>query len=191
MSAKLVNAILQALPISGTCMKIAELIRVSGFTDTEVSATCCKLISRKLVERVRPGCFRLTAAGQAARKAGLTINNGHPKGTANGGIRRPREDTLRARLWDALRATEKASVGELLTIARRGTESDAPRDAQRYFAALAAAGIVRRMPRKGADGEYRYFLHADPGPVAPIYRRSRGEVFDPNTGRSIDVEGVS
>lgn len=190
MPAHLVNAILQALPADGVCMTIAQLVRATGCTDAEVSATATKMIARRWVERVRPGCFRLTKLGVTARQAGETVKVGYPKGMPNGCVRKPTPGTLRARLWQALRQERKATVADLLVLARNGTESENARDAQRYMAALADAGIVIRMPRPGPNGELRYFLADDPGPKPPIYRRARGQVFEPNARRVIELEAA-
>lgn len=188
MTAHLVNAILRALPAKGVAMGVGALTKLTDTEPAEVTATICKLVSRRLVERVRPGHYRLTALGETARDAGEQIAVGRPKGCKDTGIRKPNTDTLRARLWRMLRRRGKASLPELLELARNGTESDDPRDGQRYMAALAAAGLVVRMPRKGPDGEYRYSLVNDPGPLPPVYRRGRRQVYDPNTGRVIDID---
>jgi hypothetical protein len=184
MSADLINTILRALPGEGRCMDIAALARTVGRNRKDVSRSCARLVDRHVIERVRPGCFRLTPAGVAGREAGRRLTSG-PNGPLTGVYLRPKQSTFRGRVWKALRSMTKATIPDLVTVAATGNERDPEGGAYQYLRALEAKGVVVRLARRepGAaptsPGFNRYLLVRDLGPLAPTIKG--GGVFDPNS----------
>lgn len=94
---------------------------------------------------------------------------------------------LRARAWWVMRETPRFTVASLLAIVADGDEGDAASNLGKYLRALARAGILaesgREHPASLTDnGQKRYRLAVNNGPKAPVWRASRNEVYDPNTG---------
>lgn len=168
-------------------MRVAELAAALDLDGTSASRACRVLRNRGLAEASGAGAYRLTADGQAARDAGDTIRGGQGEREA---CRRLVRTTLRDRLWKALRIAARTgqtpTIDALVEIAADGTEKDARGSAESYLFALARAGYLRKhrvRARSGAPrskGAFRYILIRDSGPKTPIWRRTRGTVFDPN-----------
>lgn len=200
MTAKIINAILNALPVGDVGMTLAALARAVGEERTAVSQSCCRLVKRRLIERIGTGRYRLTATGRAARDAGGRLTTG-PNGPHTG-IRKPEKNTFRGRFWVALRRLEKATISELVGMAavdgRDGEKADYD-NARKYLRALRAFGIVVILPRREpgtaptSNGQLRFYLKRDLGPLAPVVRTGRheGGLWDPNAGEIIQREGVS
>ena len=163
-----------------------DLVGATRVERGRVGTAIATLMSRGLVISVGPVCYALTAAGHRVVTSGREIRSG-PRGLHTG-VRRPVEDTLRARLWRALRLKRKASLPQLLTLAARGSERAAERNAWMYLRALHRAGYIQRlaMRAKGGSsssrGHIRWLMLRDTGPMAPVVRPRHREVVDPNTG---------
>lgn len=94
---------------------------------------------------------------------------------------------LRARAWWVMRETPRFSVTDLLAIVATGGEADAASNLGKYLRALSRAGILVEIGRKAptsltSNGEIIYRLARNTGPKAPVWRVSRQEVYDPNSG---------
>jgi len=100
---------------------------------------------------------------------------------------RTRSYGLRARAWWVMRETRRFTLADLLDIVADGGERDAASNLGKYVRALTRAGIItdagREKPASLTDnGRKRYRLAIDVGPKAPVWRASRAEVYDPNSG---------
>jgi hypothetical protein len=93
---------------------------------------------------------------------------------------------LRLRVWEAIRLARKGTVAEIEQLAL-ASERD-PGGVQRYLLALCRGGYLRRM-KASHYKEARYLLVRDTGPDAPMLRRSKDRLFDPNTGEEHVLEG--
>lgn len=94
---------------------------------------------------------------------------------------------LRQRAWWVMRRHGVFTLTELLATVADGKERDAASNLGRYIRALAMAGILKiegraRPESPTSNGAIRYRLAADLGRAAPVWRHSRREVFDPNSG---------
>lgn len=197
-SAKTVQALLDTLPIGGDCMVVPKIAKVTGISRKEVSKGLIRLVSRKLVERVEIGCYRLTDAGKAARESGKKLTSG-PTGPRSGVTQH--QNTLLTRVWAALRASRKATIAELLELAAKGDEKDAYSSTQRYLRGLVMAGYVVKMARREpgtaltSNGFIKFWLEKNTGPKAPVIQWRKKEpsvLFDPNTSERITLsEGGS
>lgn len=198
MSAHVIQKLLDVLPIDGSCMLVPAIAKASGLSKRDVSKGCIKLVSRGLVTRAEIGCYKLSEAGIAARAAGKKLTSG-PMG-AHTGVR-VWTDTLSERLWRALRASQKATIPELLVLAApSGAPSDREEELRRsdlarhYLNGLVAAGYVAKMARREpgsaatSNGFIKYFLVKNTGPKAPFVRRKRGVLYDPNNGESVPLK---
>ena len=123
------KAILKAMQPNRT-HTVAELAKKTGICNRYIVTSSGKLIQRGLIERVSRGCFRLTFSGLQAKREGVIIRGQiTPKKTTP-----PRRNTLRFRLWNALRNEEKArTIDQLLEMASTGTETSPQMNAQKYL----------------------------------------------------------
>lgn len=141
-----------------------------------------RLRRRKLIE-LDARRYRLTAAGRAFLAAGKSFVSG-PRGAYTG--KRLVKNTLRERVWRAIRIRRKFSAFEILPLAVKG-ERDAESNARKYFRVLTRAGYLSELPTRqhgdtpAGSGFKRFLLVRDSGPQAPCWLPSRGIVFDPNT----------
>lgn len=181
------GAVLKAMA-GGGCLTPEDLAQATGRTRHQVVKAVGALISRGFVERVEIGCYRISPEGAEWHRSGRPITSGpHGPLTKVEPVRR-KADALYHRLWRALRIKGKATVGDLLELA--GADDRKVHAARKYLRALTGAGYVRRMPRREpgtavtSNGFLRYQLIRDTGPVAPVHRTARGEVYDPNTGET-------
>lgn len=100
---------------------------------------------------------------------------------------------LRARAWWVMRETGRFTINGLLAIVADGGEADAASNLRKYIHALTRAGVLavdgREPPSSPTDnGAKRYRLVRNSGPRAPVWRASRGEVYDPNTGAAYPIQ---
>jgi hypothetical protein len=153
------------------------------------------LMQNKLAERSpepkQPVSYLATDKGFALIASGGRVTSG-PK-RPHTGDRKPQVNTLRARLWTALRLKKKATVPELLEIARLpgdgDKETNLARNVQSWMKALVRAGVAAELSVRGqgyaptSNGFKRFSLISDLGPQAPI--ASAKHLFDPNSGKRI------
>lgn len=93
---------------------------------------------------------------------------------------------LRARAWWVLRRETEADIAGILAAVARRDETGAVTNLHNYFRALVKAGF---LAVEKVDGKNHYTLINNTGPCAPIWRRSRGQVYDQNTQAVIDIAG--
>lgn len=196
-SAPNANALLDALT-PGVCLTVDKLAETTGLPKKEVSRAAGQLVLRELAERTARGCYQLTAAGAAFKAGGERIASGPRRGVPRTGRRRT-ADTLRDRLWAALRIRGKASIPELLELALAdGERAETSYDnAKSFLRLLRRAGYLIELRRErgaapSSNGFKRYGLVRDSGPETPQVRRPKpahgdrpaigAHVYDPNTG---------
>lgn len=179
----------EALPPPGKSRTVADLVRVTGLARQKVSAIMCRLTTRGLVSREKTGFYRLTRAGQEARAAGAQLRSGPYR--PHTGRRRQIGSNLRLRAWTILRFRKRATIPDLITACAQGHEKDPESNLSRWLSGLARAGLVARLTAK-EDGTaptspgftiWMLLPAADTGPNAPVIS-TRGDVFDPNTGKA-------
>ena len=191
--------VLTAIDAAGLhdCITKLQLVELTGLTPRQIEGFTSKLSRHSLLKVTAKGCYQLTDAGKEALAAGGRFRSG-PKGKESG-ICRVRENTLRTKLWRAMRIRRKFSVPELISLVVDGSEcGDITNNVQKYLGALAKAGYLIEMPRRepgtaiGSNGYKRWWLtdEKDTGPQAPVFRARVKNVFDPNTRAIIDVSGV-
>lgn len=172
------------------CRTPEALADMTGIERKAVVKAVGRLIARGWAERAEIGCYRLTEAGAQARADGVRITSG-PNASLTG--RRParrRRSPLFELIWRSLRIRGKATIPDLLELAGRDGKT-AANTASVYLAALVRAGYVRILPKREpgtaltSNGHQRYQLIRDTGPLAPVRRAGRGELFDPNLDRTV------
>lgn len=185
--------VLQSLA-TANAMTLDELVRVTRESRDEIVKAIQVLKKRKLVrtadnfDRVFAGhdrgYYHLTVAGRKAAEEGVEIKPGRTG-------ERPRKRTagLRERAWWHLRNHAAGTLNYMLDTYAEGTEKAAHVNLYKYLRALEAAAIVKRrsMPARQAKGQWLWVLVRDVGPLAPVWRSSRSEVFDPNSGQVIPI----
>lgn len=124
------------------------------------------------------GMYLPTPAGEAFAASGKEIKPGKAG-------ERPRKRTvgLRDRAWWHFRAHKVATLKELLSTHANGTEKAASINLYKYIATLEAVGIVKRLgkqPTKQSKGRVVWSLEKDLGILAPVWRQTNHEVYDPN-----------
>lgn len=155
-----------------------------GSSRRQVVKTVGKLMQKKLVAYVRrrsggfgsrqeEPVYGVTPEGDAFARSGKTITSG-PNGKF-AGPRKPGAETLRSRLWRAFRIQRKATIPQLVEVARNAADAvDVNSNALRYLNALCRAGVAAKLPtrEKGhaltSNGFVRFALIRDLGPVAPV-----------------------
>lgn len=184
------NGMLKALAVDpGCCLTLAEVTAKTGVEYDAASRTIGRLVSRGLVERVRPGCYRLNETGHLALTTSERPIKRGPKGR-HSGPRRPPKNTFRERLWRALRREKKGTLSSLIPLAVRDEENPIG-GARRYFRWLASVGVIVEIARIGSAGEIRWLLVRDLGPLAPNWSDARGALYDPNKGEWLRPEAKS
>jgi hypothetical protein len=118
--------------------------------------------------------FAAARAGHAFVASGKTITSG-PRGAMTGV---PKKDAgMRQRLWEVLRRKQKATLADLVELARRDGDPDPVKvidNARKYMRGLARAGIVKKLASRvpgfspTSNGFNRYVLLLDLGPRAPL-----------------------
>lgn len=138
-----------------------------------------KLMQKKLVERankqtgfkpVEPE-YQTTKAGRDFIASGKRVTSG-PNGPL-AGVRKGPDNTFRQRLWNAFRIQKKATLPQLIEIAREKRDGNVEANALKFLKSLVRAGVAARMPtrEKGhaltSPGHVRFALVRDLGPRAP------------------------
>lgn len=170
------------------CVTEAHLAEVTLKNAKSVENSCRILRKHGLVRKTEQGCYKLTTAGRAAIAEGARLRSG-PKGARTGHL--VREGTLRSRAWLAMRISRKFSIDDIVMLAIRGGERDIHSNLGKYCRTLARAGYLRPLPTREAgtaltsNGFVRYLLLKNTGPKAPVWKQSRGTLYDPNTEEEI------
>lgn len=173
------------------CITNARLVELTQLKPKQVESSTSLLQKNGFIKTVDKGCYRITQAGIAALEADKSFKSG-PKGETNVKIHK---DSLRVRVWRAIRIRQSFSIPELLPIVIKGSEKDATSNIYKYLTALESAGYLIRMGRKmrgtalTSNGFARWRLDPlkDTGPKAPVWRMSKGTIFDPNRDEEISL----
>jgi DNA-binding Lrp family transcriptional regulator len=170
---RVLAAIAEAAPKALTYRALRE---ASHLSPPQVRDAVRQLAAKGLVRRPKPGTAQLLPAGRVHLAAGQALSRGPQKPRPMGG------DSLRARLWRALRIRVRVTLFELLQLAARGDEANAKANAVRYLGALGRSGYVadRRQPGQRAM-DVCYILLRNTGPLPPQWNKRQRRVFDPNT----------
>lgn len=185
---QLLHAIGKAAP--NDCITEPALESLTGLGTRSVEQAVLKLRRHGLVEKVARGCHKLTDAGRAAIESGATLRSG-PRGPHTG--KRVVKDTLRTRVWRAIRLRRKFTIPDLISLVAEGGERDIESNIRKYLKVLTRAGILTELPRREggnaltSNGYKRWWLadEKDTGPKAPVWRQGADTVFDPNTETEI------
>lgn len=193
------EAILTA--ISGSkkteCITTELLIAATGLKERQITDACFKLCSHQLLEKTARGCYRLTAAGKLALASGKATLRSGPKSEPQSG-RRQVTNTLRERIWRAIRIRKKFTVPDIISLVVQGSErGDVTSNVQKYIKALNRAGYLVLLPRREpcvsprSPGFKRWWLPDDKntGPQAPVWRTARNSIYDPNTETDLQLNG--
>lgn len=175
------------------CITNARLVELTGLKPKQVESSTGLLQQNGFIKVVDKGCFRITQAGITALDQKTSLRSG-PKGQ----LQNPRifKDSLRVRVWRAIRIRSSFSIPELLPIVTNGSEKDAESNIYKYLRALESAGYLIRMGKRqrgtaltsNGFARWRLDLEKNTGPQAPVWRMSRGTVFDPNTGEEVTLK---
>ncbi|BCB26451.1 hypothetical protein SKTS_13370 [Sulfurimicrobium lacus] len=165
------------------CVDIDLLVHHTKMERKQIANSCAILVNRELIERIKPGCYKLLPAGHVLIARGFEVKSG-PRGET---AVKQHTDTLRMKAWRAMRQRKKFSLGDLLVLVANGGEKAIENNVGQYLRALERAGYLTRMARREpgtamtSNGFIRYLLVKDSGPLAPIWRPSKETVYDPNT----------
>lgn len=167
------------------CVREADLVDHTGLTALQVEQACLKLRKHGFLEKCEQGCHTITEEGKAAMAEGLKLRSGPKQWTAP----KVNKNSLRIKVWRAMRIRSKFSIPELTMLVAEGGEKNIVSNIGKYLRALEKAGYIVKMPKreKGtsltSNGHIRYWLlpERDSGPQAPVWRVKKQTVFDPNT----------
>ena len=170
---------------SQTCVKEDDLVNITQLTAKQIEHACLKLREHGFIEKTDVGCHSITDAGREAIASGQTIRSGPKAYTAP----KVNKNSLRIKVWRAMRIRQKFSIPELVMLIATGGEKDITSNVGKYLRALEKAGIIVRMAKRerGAkltsNGYIRYWLtpERNTGPNAPVWRVKKDVVYDPNT----------
>lgn len=173
------------------CISNEKLVKMTGLKPKQVEDATQNLHKNGFIKRVEPGCYRITQAGIIALESQEKMRSGPKGGTAV----KIHKNSLRIRIWRAIRIRKSFSIPELEGIVSTGAEKDVVSNIGKYLRALESAGYLIRMTKRlrssspTSNGYLRWRLDPlkDTGPQAPIWRQSKGTLFDPNTGEEITL----
>lgn len=179
------------------CITFERLVQLSKLKPRQVEHATLKLRKHSLIEVVvcqYTSCYQLTRHGKTALASEAKLRSG-PRGEQPGA--RVHKNSLRTRVWRAIRIRRKFSIPEIEPLVVNGDEKNVRNNIGKYMKALEEAGILVRMKLRedGVDptsnGHVRWWLpdNKDPGPIAPIWRPTKNTVFDPNTGNEVPLCG--
>lgn len=163
-------------------LTVAEIADHLPIDRHDVSVAAGKLVSRRLIERMGVGTFRLTPAGKEFLDAGRALKSG-PRGRHTG--QRRYHGTFRNRAWSAMRMMKRFSVPDVVMRAAREEDRDPESNLGHWLRRLIAAGYVAELPVRADDGVRNsnglklYWLVRDTGPLAPAHRKG-GDLYDHN-----------
>jgi len=177
------------------CITNERLVELTKLDPKQVENSTLKLRNHGFIKWVDKGCYRLTQEGIAALQSSQKIRSG-PKGEQENA--RIFKDTLRVRVWRAMRIRKNFSIPELVGLVAKGDEKDAECNIRKYLIALEGAGYLIRMKKRmpgtavtsNGFARWRLDLEKDTGPQAPIWRSKKETVFDPNTNEEITLTPI-
>lgn len=171
------------------CITNARLVELTGLDAKQVGSATSKLQHNGFIKVVDKGCFRITQAGITALDQKTSLRSG-PKGETRVKIHK---DSLRVRVWRAIRIRNSFSIPELIPIVTKGEEKDAQSNIYKYVHALECASYLIRMGKRqrgtaltsNGFARWRLDLEKNTGPQAPVWRMSKGSIYDPNIDQEI------
>lgn len=174
------------------CITNARLVEMTGLTPDQVESSTANLNKHGFIKRIDQGCYRMTQAGITALEMGKSFRSG-PRGVMQ--KVKQHKDSVRVRVWRAIRIRNSFSLDDLITIVSQGGEKDIRSNIGKYIKALECAGYLIRMAKKqqgtaltsNGFARWRLDLEKNTGPQAPVWRQSAGTVYDPNTDTEIDL----
>ncbi len=159
--------------------RLHEIAERSHISYHEARLRLPELKREGLVESERARVYWLTPKGRRLLEKLRTV-----------AAEKPDPDSLQQRLWNALRQPpQRHSIFHLLTMAVRADDPDAADRSRAWFKQLESAGIVALLPGN-ANFPDRWLLLDDLGVHAPSWRDSLGVLFDWNSGRALQLEGL-
>ncbi|MBA4381798.1 MAG: hypothetical protein C0406_04460 [Sideroxydans sp.] len=176
------------------CITEERLIDLTTLTKRQVQESCRRLCHSGLLVKSGEGCHTVTPAGLEALAAGAHYRSGPKDAKQNG--KRLWKNTLRIRVWRAIRIRRKFTVPEIITlVVDENARGDITSNVQKYVRALAKAGYLIEMAKREqstaitSNGYKRWWLSdaKDTGPLAPVLRTSKSTVFDPNTNEEVAI----
>lgn len=177
------------------CVTNARLVELTGLKPKQVENSTGLLKQHGFIKTIDPGCYRITQAGIIALESDTNLRSG-PKG------KRPRapifRNSLRARVWNAIRIRKTFSIPELEPLVSKGNEKAVASNIRKYLKALENAGYLIKMSKRQlgtaitSNGFARWRLDPlkDTGPTAPVWRQGKDTVFDPNTRNEISLTPI-
>lgn len=144
-------------------------------------------LAKREIAVANNGIYRITDKGMQFHAGGEIIKSGPCKAR---GTPRLVANTLRAKVWRAIRIKRKFGLDDLARTVLDGSEAaiDPVNNINRYVTALARAGYLQEMKRRSAGsaltspGSKRWLLVRDTGLKPPV-RRQAGGVYDQNECR--------
>lgn len=182
--------VLQALARDGAWRCCRDVAAVAGLSRRTVANRIQRLKARGFVEigtRGRTaGFYRLTALGRRVVDTGVSDLARTKRGAlTQAAPRRPKKKTARDRAWWHLRTNGRLTLTEILTLMDWGARN--PTTVAVYLRDLWRAGYLEvarhRAPGTAptSNGDIRWMLMKNTGPLAPVVQRGRGRVWDPNS----------
>ena len=179
--------------VTTDCIREEFLVDLTKLTPTQVEQACLKLRKHGLLEKCDKGCHAVTDAGREAIAAGAKLRSGPKSWTAP----KVNKNSLRIKVWRAMRLRQKFSIPDLAMLVAEGGEKDIASNIGKYVRALCKAGVVIKMPKREAgtslnsNGHIRYWLtpEKNTGPQAPVWRVGKQTIYDPNTEMELPLCG--
>jgi hypothetical protein len=166
------------------CMSLAALADFSGLKKHDAGIAAGALIARNFATRRNINCYLRTSAGTAFLDSGETIKSGPPGPLT--GHRRPVRETLRDKLWVAIRIKQKFTIAEIVELSVSGQEKGAYDNAMRFVLALHRAGYLRQLDSD--KNTYRFQLMRNSGEGTPIVSIRSQSIHDPNMKTNFVIE---
>lgn len=170
---QVLNELVQAADGNNHCLTLDELAERIQHPRRTIVKRMQALMQNGFAKSVRVGCYAATPQGHKRHMDGGEIVSG-PKGKMDK-TRSAKRQSLRARLWRALRTLQRATVSDLLQVAAQPEEVAKGVDsAHRLLSQLTRAGYARKLPRRSnptrdySNGEVIYFLLKNTGPLSPM-----------------------
>ncbi|GLQ20473.1 hypothetical protein ACFFUB_00320 [Algimonas porphyrae] len=146
-----------------------------------------QLIRRGLICVASVGRYRPTESGRELLASGGTIPSG-PMPDAPLKDRQMSNQSLRARLWRAMKRKPRFTIPEILTLASNDTDGKPEDNARTYVRELKRAGYLTELPRRekrgrGGSSVKVFWLREHTGPEHPRVRKRQDgppRLYDPN-----------
>lgn len=143
--------------------------------------SACRGLHKRGYATFAEGVLTITDAGRAVLASGAELRSG----PESKNVSTRAGNTLRAKAWRAMRMRDGFSLDDLLTMLCDGSEAYAEKNLGDYIRALACAGYLLALPRRG-NGPHpqRYRLRRDrnTGLEAPAFNKASRTLTDLNTG---------